>query len=261
MKRCTKCKQEKHTDGFPKNKNYKDGFHTQCKQCTIDWYKINKKEQLDRSKKYYENNKEEHIERSKKYKQFFIENNPNYYLEYRKNKKEQINKYFIQYYEENKKEHLERVKKWHSEHKDYSKQHRIKNIETYRENSKKWSKNKRKTDYNYKLTENLRCRFYQALKLQKISKDQSILDIIGGTIEQCKQHLESQFKPEMNWDNHGSYWEIDHIKPCSSFDLTDIKQQKQCFHYTNLQPLFKTTEIAKQNGYENETGNRNKGNR
>jgi hypothetical protein len=41
----------------------------------------------------------------------------------------------------------------------------------------------------------------------------------------------------MSWNNHGSYWEIDHIKPCSSFDLTDIEQQKQCFHYTNLQPL------------------------
>jgi hypothetical protein len=62
----------------------------------------------------------------------------------------------------------------------------------------------------------------------------------------------------MTWSNHGEIWEIDHIKPCSSFNLADIEQQKQCFHYSNTQPLFKTTEIAESLGYENEIGNRNK---
>jgi hypothetical protein len=56
----------------------------------------------------------------------------------------------------------------------------------------------------------------------------------------------------------GGVWEIDHIKPCASFDLTDIKQQKECFHYTNLQPLFKTSDIAKSFGYIDHIGNRNK---
>lgn len=63
----------------------------------------------------------------------------------------------------------------------------------------------------------------------------------------------------MNWDNHGIIWEIDHIKPCVSFNLIDPEQQKQCFHYTNLQPLFKTNEVAKSFGYIDEIGNRNKG--
>ena len=27
----------------------------------------------------------------------------------------------------------------------------------------------------------------------------------------------------MSWGNHGEIWEIDHIKPCASFDLTDKK--------------------------------------
>jgi hypothetical protein len=62
----------------------------------------------------------------------------------------------------------------------------------------------------------------------------------------------------MNWENHGIVWEIDHIKACANFDLKDIEQQKECFHYTNIQPLFKTTEIAEQHGYQNEIGNRNK---
>ncbi len=41
------------------------------------------------------------------------------------------------------------------------------------------------------------------------------------------------------------------------FDLTKEEEQKLCFHYTNLQPLFKTTQIANSLGY-NEIGNRDK---
>ena len=117
-----------------------------------------------------------------------------------------------------------------------------------------------KTDPAFKLKETLRKRLYSLLIKNQIPKTYSASNLLGCTIEECKQHLESQFKSEMNWNNHGNIWEIDHIKPCSSFNLADMEQQKQCFHYTNLQPLFKTTEIAESFGY-NELGNRNKGNK
>ena len=48
----------------------------------------------------------------------------------------------------------------------------------------------------------------------------------------------------MTWENHGE-WHIDHIKPCSSFNLIDIEEQKQCFHYSNLQPLWKIDNLTK----------------
>ncbi len=41
----------------------------------------------------------------------------------------------------------------------------------------------------------------------------------------------------MTWDNYGK-WQIDHKIPCASFDLTDPEQQKSCFHFSNLQPLW-----------------------
>lgn len=41
----------------------------------------------------------------------------------------------------------------------------------------------------------------------------------------------------MSWDNYGE-WEIDHIIPCDSFDLTKEEEQKRCFHFSNLQPLW-----------------------
>lgn len=42
----------------------------------------------------------------------------------------------------------------------------------------------------------------------------------------------------MSWDNYGKVWEVDHIKPCSLFNLADPTQQRECFNYSNLQPLF-----------------------
>lgn len=70
------------------------------------------------------------------------------------------------------------------------------------------------------------------------------IKLIGCSIEQLKQHLEKQFKLGMSWFNYGK-WHVDHIKPCASFDLTDIEQQKQCFNYTNLQPLWAEENLVK----------------
>ena len=62
-------------------------------------------------------------------------------------------------------------------------------------------------------------------------------------------HLEAQFKPGMTWDNYGlKGWHVDHIRPCASFDLRDPEQQRRCFHYTNLQPLWAEENLKKGSG-------------
>jgi hypothetical protein len=48
----------------------------------------------------------------------------------------------------------------------------------------------------------------------------------------------------MNWENQGE-WHIDHILPCASFDLTKEEEQRKCFHYTNLQPLWAKDNMIK----------------
>jgi hypothetical protein len=144
-------------------------------------------------------------------------------------------------------------------YREYTKKWMKDNLDRKQEYEKQYWKSKYKKDINFTLRHLLRSHFYRLIN--KNNKNKNINDLIGCDIEQLKQHLESQFKPEMNWNNHKIIWEIDHIKPISLFNLTDIEQQKQCFHYTNLQPLFKTTEIAESLGYINETGNRNKNNK
>lgn len=61
-------------------------------------------------------------------------------------------------------------------------------------------------------------------------------------------HIESLFQDGMTWDNRGQgsgKWEIDHIVAVGLFDLQDPEQQRQCFHYTNLRPLWHEDHKAK----------------
>jgi hypothetical protein len=72
-------------------------------------------------------------------------------------------------------------------------------------------------------------------------------DFLGCDIVQFLKYIEDQFTEEMNWNNHGIVWELDHIRPSSSFKLSDPEEQKKCFHYTNLQPLLKNDNRTKLN--------------
>ena len=58
----------------------------------------------------------------------------------------------------------------------------------------------------------------------------------------------------MTWDNVGN-WEIDHIVPYASFDLTKKEEQEKCFHWTNLQPLLAQENRIKQAKISEEFGN------
>ena len=101
-----------------------------------------------------------------------------------------------------------------------------------------YRREKYQQDEAFKMRAILRSRFRRVLLDQGADKSQSVISLIGCTIEELKAHIEAQFEPWMTWDNwevHG--WHIDHIKPCAAFDLTDPEQQRECFHYTNLQPL------------------------
>jgi len=63
------------------------------------------------------------------------------------------------------------------------------------------------------------------------------MDYVGCSALELRQHLEKQFVDGMNWSNQG-YWQIDHIRPCASFDFTREEDIHACFHYTNCQPLW-----------------------
>lgn len=117
-------------------------------------------------------------------------------------------------------------------------------------NRHKWS-NKKYKDYTIqeKIGKLLRSRIYRVVKRAGAIKSERTMELLGCSMEFFIDHLKSQFTEGMSLENHGE-WHIDHIRPCASFDLTDPEQQKQCFHYTNLQPLWAFENLSKGAKYE-----------
>lgn len=101
-----------------------------------------------------------------------------------------------------------------------------------------------------KLINCIRSRIAAALK-QGHTKSASTLLLIGCSIQQFREHLESQFEGGMSWDNW-SAWEIDHRVPLSSFNLADPEQQKLAFNFHNCRPMWKEANRQKSDKIEGE---------
>jgi len=117
----------------------------------------------------------------------------------------------------------------------------------YRKKYRKNYFNKRmEEDSSYKMINNIRSRIRIAIKMQSGLKTSKTAELLGCSGKEAKEYLESKFQEGMTWDNYGKFgWHIDHIIPCSSFDLTKEEEQKKCFHYSNLQPLWAVDNLKK----------------
>ena len=89
-------------------------------------------------------------------------------------------------------------------------------------------------------------RIRKAFKFSGNRKSKRTTELLGCDVKTAKKWLEDKFLDGMNWGNCGA-WHIDHIVPCSAFDLKSEEQQKKCFHYTNLQPLWAIDNLRKNN--------------
>jgi len=69
-------------------------------------------------------------------------------------------------------------------------------------------------------------------------------EMTGCTSKELRDHIESQFVKGMTWDNHGR-WHLDHIMPCSAFDLTKPEHVKICFNWQNLCPIWAKKNLRK----------------
>lgn len=111
---------------------------------------------------------------------------------------------------------------------------------------RKYESEREKKDINYKLKRRIKARVYQGIKSGKGKKIFHLEQIVGCSLDQLKKHIESHWQTGMNWNNWGEKgWHIDHHMPIASFDLTDPEQQKKCFNYKNLKPLWAKENLNK----------------
>ena len=206
--------------------------------------KCDKEKKKEYNKEYYLKNKE-----------YRKEYNKEYYLKTQEQKKE----YSKEYYSQNKEKRLKQFKEQYLKNKEQRnkqmREHYLQKKEQYQERQKKYNSkpetkelirnrvNKRyKTDINFRIGKLCRGRILHALK--RFNKSASTMELLGCTVDELRQHLESQFEPWMTWKNHG-LWDIDHIIACAKFNLVDPEQQRICFNWSNLQPLEHIENIKK----------------
>jgi hypothetical protein len=149
--------------------------------------------------------------------------------EYYKNNHEKAKEYQKEYYKNNSEKHKETTKQWRKNNKN--------KIQAY--NTEKYH-----SDPQFNIALRLRSRLGIALRAQGANKAGRTEELVGLPFEELKKYIESLFIDGMTWENR-KLWHIDHIKPVSSFDLTNPEEQKKCFHYTNLQPLWAEENLTK----------------
>jgi hypothetical protein len=238
---------------------------------TKQYYKVNRKKLLQKYKKYYERNKGKLLKYSKKYNRLHKEKIKSYLKKNRKQFKRYAHSYYIKYkdkilkqqkewYQKNKNIILKQAKQYRKTHQReyviYRKSHKKEIAKRMRIYGKKYWKKRYNTDINYKLVRILRRRINHIIKNNP--KFSTTMKLIGCSIEQLKYYLESLFKLGMSWDNYGNgwngkgmqEWHVDHKIPCASFDLSKPSEQKKCFHYTNLQPLWAEENLSKGKKYD-----------
>jgi len=118
--------------------------------------------------------------------------------------------------------------------------------ELYKPRRNQRNKERRKNDINYRITMNARCRIYDILNQNGLSTDRKI-ELLGTDIAMYTEWLEYQFCDGMTWDNYGTYWHIDHVRPCASFKFASIDDPCifECFNWKNTRPMIAADNISK----------------
>ena len=248
MKICSRCKKQKEDSEFYVFKRSSDGLSSWCKQCQHNYDKDRSKtpERIEYRKVYVETHKEQtklYNETHKEQTKLWYKNNKERKLAlsriWRDNNREHYLELGRVYAASHKEERKKYKKKYYQEYKEQqqlsSREYRRKNKEVIN----KKARQKYATDVKLRLSKSISNSIYRAIKTNKAERHWERL--VPYDLQQLKEHLESQFDKTMNWDNYGSYWEIDHIIPINTFNFSSSEDHdfQICWSLANLRPLEK----------------------
>jgi hypothetical protein len=172
-----------------------------------------------------------------------------------------------QYYLANKEVYNRKRREYYLKHKDQeiakNKEYKDKNPELVRQRQRDYEiRNKERLQFEratrkrkreqadpaVRLRARVRARLSSAIIEALATKSDVSANLTGCSIQELMAYIETKFYGGMSWDDYGKgygHFQIDHIKPCCSFDFTDPAQQRECFRYTNLQPLWYVDHMKK----------------
>ena len=117
--------------------------------------------------------------------------------------------------------------------------------ENNREKFNNYLRQRKASDFNFKITCNLRNRTRDAFKSQKVKKNNKTFELLGCSHNFFKSWIEIQLIGNMSIDNYGSVWHIDHTLPCSYFNLLNENEMRKSFNWVNLRPMYASKNISK----------------
>lgn len=266
MKECRKCKETKDSDAFGKRKAMKDGLKSWCKSCECEDATERRHRDPERAraidKKCKDKIRKENPGKLREYQRQWHSTNAERVSEYNKNRNKipevkERNRVLalrraraagIKPKEKMTRElKLEKARAWASERLKSMTPEEKARVAEYK---KVWHRERKRNNIEYRLKCNYRKRVWDAVKGHCKSADTEAL--LGCSADELKAHLEAQFAEGMSFDNYGE-WHVDHIKPCARFDLSIPSEQRKCFHFSNLQPLWAIDNWKKSDKYtENE---------
>lgn len=235
---CTACDRMLPVEEFAVHGKTHRGQCRVCKSPKDKLYREENHAQIDVVRRAY---REQHVDEKREYDK-----------QYRDEHKDQISIYLASYYRENEEYLKEYARQYVKENQDKILAREESKREQRQEYKKRYAKERIQRDPQFKLACRVRSRLSSYLRHYQAKKSAHTLDLLGCSIEDLVGHLESRWLPDMTWENYGMWrrgqpmtWHIDHIRPCASFDLSDPEQQRICFHYTNLQPLWAIDNMSK----------------
>jgi len=234
LKKCKNCEHDQPISEYYFKKSNSDGLYKECKTCVKERRKnitAEQKLKISEQKKIYFAKNKELIYKTRKI----------HYL----NNKEQYKLYRKWYVEQNKETLKAKAKEYRLLHRDEFNELSKIYFQQNKHRIYEQRKLRKKNDPLFKLRCNIGTLIAVSFCNKFTKKAKKTISILGCSYEEFKQHLEKQFTSEMNWDNYGSYWELDHIKPISL--ATNEQELIELNHYTNFQPLYWLENIIKGN--------------
>jgi hypothetical protein len=244
-KKCTRCGELKSLSEFYKRK-LRNGWRSECKACTnentMKWRTGHRESVNARQRQYFAKNSKGilQVEKKRRAAQPISEKGRERLRKWRREHPERVkeirNRSRMNHLDKNRAAALVQYYKNPERYKEYAKQWRIANRERFNATARKCNAKKMSTPKG-RLNHNISSCIYHSVRDAKANRHwESLVDF---TVDQLKRHLEKQFTPEMNWDNYGTVWEIDHKTPIAAFNFErpeDIDFHL-CWSLKNLQPL------------------------
>ena len=222
--RCARCGDAKPVSAFSFHRQ-SGRYRTHCKECRVEESRAYAAAHAQERSLYQRAYKESNRERLRLYRETRREDTKAYNKAYRSARREEMRAYYRAYDAANK--------------------------DRRRSAARERNKRRMAVDVRFRLKARLRSRLAGALRAGIDSggkRGASAVRHLGCSVADLMAYLERQFRPGMSWDTYGigvGRWNIDHIRPLASFDLTDSEQAKVACNFTNLQPLWHVENVRK----------------